>query len=50
MKPWRRGGTTGNLGLVWGWRTISPNWRGPWGDADLPLDYKHRLMEKVVVS
>ena len=49
MKPWRRGGTTGNLGLVWGWRTISPNWRGLWGDADLPLDYGTDYMDKVVV-
>ena len=31
MKPLRRGGTAGNLGLVWGWRTISPRWRGLWG-------------------
>lgn len=54
MKPWRRGGTTGNLGLAWGWRTISPNWRGLWGDADLPLDYNIEGkvddgMDKVVV-
>ena len=49
MRPWRRGGTTGNLGLVWGWRTISPNWRGLWGDADLPLDYGTDFMDKVVV-
>lgn len=39
MRSWRRGGTTGNLGLVWGWRTLSPKWRGLWGDPDLPLDY-----------
>ena len=49
MRPWRRGGTTGNLGLVWGWRTISPTWRGLWGDADLPLDYGTDFMDKVVV-
>lgn len=49
MKPWRRGGTAGNLGLAWGWRTISPRWRGLWGDADLPLDYGTDFMEKVVV-
>ena len=49
MKPWRRGGTSGNLGLAWGWRTLSPNWRGLWGDADLPLDYNTDFMEKVVV-
>lgn len=49
MKPWRRGGTAGNLGLAWGWRTISPRWRGLWGEADLPLDYRTDFMEKVVV-
>jgi hypothetical protein len=49
MKPWRRGGTTGNLGLAWGWRTISPKWRGLWGDPDLPLDYATDFMDKVVV-
>lgn len=49
MKPWRRGGTAGNLGLVWGWRTISPNWRGLWGDSDLPLDYNTDYIEKIAV-
>jgi Flp pilus assembly protein TadG len=49
MKPWRRGGTAGNLGLVWGWRTLSPNWRGLWGSAELPLDYGTDFMDKVVV-
>lgn len=49
MRPWRRGGTAGNLGLVWGWRTISPNWRGLWGNPDLPLDYRTEYMDKVVV-
>src|SRR5699024_3648019 len=49
MRPWRRGGTTGNLGLAWGWRTLSPSWRGLWGNPDLPLDYHTDFMEKVVV-
>jgi hypothetical protein len=49
MLPWHRGGTTGNLGLVWGWRTLSPEWRGLWGDAALPLDYNTPLMDKVVI-
>lgn len=42
MTYWRHGGTMGNAGLVWGWRTISPRWRGLWdGDdpASLPKDY-----------
>ncbi len=52
MGPWHRGGTTGNLGLSWGWRTISPTWRGLWGGetpATHPLDYDTPFMEKVVV-
>jgi Flp pilus assembly protein TadG len=52
MKPWRRGGTAGNLGLAWGWRTISPQWRGLWGGetpATHPLDYDEPLMEKIAV-
>ncbi len=52
MAAWGRGGTTGNLGLTWGWRSISPRWRGAWGGStpsDLPLDYHAQFMEKVVV-
>ncbi len=51
MAPWHRGGTTGNLGLVWGWRTISPRWRGLWGGTTpdtMPLDYEDPS-DKVVV-
>lgn len=50
MRPWMVGGTLGNLGLVWGWRALSPNWRGLWGgDLSLPLDYGEPLTDKVVV-
>jgi Flp pilus assembly protein TadG len=52
MGAWHRGGTTGNLGASWGWRTLSPRWRGLWGGSTppgLPLDYNTPLMEKVVV-
>jgi hypothetical protein len=49
MLPWHRGGTTSNLGLVWGWRTLSPSWRGLWGDPILPLDYDTPALDKVVV-
>ncbi len=52
MLPWHRGGTTGNLGLVWGWRSISPLWRGLWADgtpASYPLDYNSAASDKVVV-
>lgn len=52
MQAWHRGGTTGNLGLSWGWRALSPRWRGLWGGdtpSDLPLDYDNDNMEKVVI-
>ena len=52
MGPIHRGGTTGNLGLSWGWRAISPSWRGLWGGetpSDMPLDYGTPFMDKVVV-
>lgn len=41
------------LGAAWGWRLLSPEWRGEWGgDMDtnnLPLDYDEPLSQKVVV-
>ncbi|MEM8914528.1 MAG: pilus assembly protein TadG-related protein [Pseudomonadota bacterium] len=46
------GGTATNMGLVWGWRALSPRWRGLWGGdtpASLPLDYDEPDMEKVVI-
>ena len=52
MAAWSRGGTMGNLGLAWAWRSLSPAWRGMWGSpspANLPLDYDQPLMDKVVV-
>ncbi|MBM3558721.1 MAG: hypothetical protein FJX53_02275 [Alphaproteobacteria bacterium] len=52
MLPWHRGGTMANLGLVWGWRVLSPRWRGLWGGtspAELPLDYYMPLMDKVLI-
>ncbi len=52
MVSWSRGGTAGSFGLVWGWRTLSPKWRGRWGaptPATHPLDYGENMMEKVVI-
>ncbi len=51
MEPWHRGGTTSNSGLSWGWRSISPQWRGLWSvsDSALPHDYSEPLVEKVVI-
>ncbi len=52
MAAWGRGGTTSNLGLSWGWRTISPRWRGAWGGETpntLPLNYKTDFMKKIAI-
>ena len=52
MKPWDRWGTEINMGLVWGWRVLSPRWRGLWSGspAQLPLDYNTPNMDKVIVA
>lgn len=55
LYPWRKGGTMGNVGLAWGWRMLSPKWRGLWdaekigGQDKLPLDYHTPLMQKAIV-
>ena len=51
MLPWHRGGTMANLGLAWGWRNLSPQWRGMWTGSppELPLDYASPNMAKVVI-
>jgi Flp pilus assembly protein TadG len=51
MRPYGRSGTMANLGLAWGWRVLSPTWRGRWtgSPANMPLDYNTPLMSKVVV-
>ncbi len=52
MGPWHRGGTMANLGLAWGWRVLSPEWRGLWGGdtpEELPLDYHTPNMHKVII-
>jgi Flp pilus assembly protein TadG len=47
------GNTHINYGAVWGWRMLSPKWRGLWGgdmvSYDLPLDYGTRSMNKAAV-
>ncbi len=51
MDAWHRGGTFSNIGLSWGWRTISPKWKGLWDDVATaqPFDYDEPLMDKVVI-
>lgn len=47
------GGTHIPLGASWGWRLLSPNWRGIWGGDmntnNLPLDYDTDLMIKAMI-
>lgn len=47
------GNTHVNLGAVWGWRMLSPRWRGLWGGEmdthSLPLDYNTPRMNKAVI-
>jgi hypothetical protein len=46
------GGTNINVGAVWGWRLLSPKWRGQWGGdmgLNLPLDYEADGMSKAAV-
>jgi Flp pilus assembly protein TadG len=47
------GNTLLPLGAVWGWRMLSPEWRGEWGGTmdsnGLPLDYYEDLSQKVMI-
>ena len=44
LDAWNRGGTMANLGLVWGWRALSPRWRGLWFDKNgIPVSSAHPL-------
>lgn len=46
------GATLTNIGMVWGWRALSPVWRGNWGNDipnDRPLDYDDENNIKAVV-
>ncbi len=51
LRPWFSGGTMGNVGMVWGWRAVSPRWRGLWHGMDptLPKDYDEPLIDKAVI-
>ena len=38
-----------DVGAAWAHRMLSPDWRGLWGDAELPLDYNTPLMDKAAI-
>jgi len=48
-----RGNTHIPVGAVWGWRLLSPEWRGLWGGDmdgnDLPQDYDEPLSQKAMI-
>ncbi|MEM6902000.1 MAG: pilus assembly protein TadG, partial [Pseudomonadota bacterium] len=45
LEAWSRGGTMGNMGMVWGWRVLSPG--APFDDNVLPYD--EPLWQKAIV-
>lgn len=51
MQSWSNGGTVSDVGLAWGWRVISPKWKGLWdGVAPAqPFDYEEPLIDKVAI-
>lgn len=55
LDAWHRGGTMGNLGLVWGWRVLSPMWAGLWTHSDgtilttRPVPHGQPLNSKIIV-
>ena len=50
MTVWRYGGTAIKHGMAWGWRALSPRWKGLWGgDPTLPLNYDEPLMAKAMI-
>ena len=45
-----KGNTRTDIGLSWGWRSLSPQWRSLWGgEPSLPLNYRAENMTKAVV-
>ena len=46
-----KGCTRFDVGTAWGWRAISPLWRGTWQGVDsaLPVDYKAPKIQKAMV-
>lgn len=43
------GDTMTNVGFTWGWRTLSPSWRGEWGAAKMPVDYDDPAIKKAII-
>jgi Flp pilus assembly protein TadG len=43
------GNTRTDIGMSWGWRTLSPEWTGKWGTTGKPAAYNDPSIRKVVV-
>ena len=44
------GNTRTDIGMSWGWRTISPSWRTKWNSSTTkPADYDDKSIRKVIV-
>ncbi len=43
------GFTMTNVGFTWGWRTVSPRWRGAWGSAQAPVEYDDPKINKAII-
>lgn len=43
------GHTSITLGAAWGWRVLSPQWQGLWGEADRPFAYDKNDHQKFLI-
>ena len=44
------GNTRTDIGMSWGWRTLSPKWRGVWtSGSTIPVDYNDPKVRKIAV-
>ncbi|WP_208983794.1 TadE/TadG family type IV pilus assembly protein [Pannonibacter carbonis] len=43
------GGTGGQMGIAWGWYTLSPNWNNLWPSASRPVAYGKAKMKKIAL-
>ena len=52
MNHWSGNGTNHDVGLVWGWRLLSPNWQGLFGGVTpntAPVAYDYSTIKKAIV-
>lgn len=43
------GGTGGQMGIAWGWYTLSPNWNNLWPSDSRPVAYGKAKMKKIAL-